>query len=287
MIMFSFRKLALIAIAALLVALALPNTLFAQETEPIDSDGDGITDTVDACPELFGLIDFNGCPESGAAPDAALQIDTDGDGLLDYVDDCPNEFGTLPERGCALVLPANTFSDTDGDGLVDGSDSCPTTYALTADGCPPVGQGGGATTSGFSDSDGDGLVDNSDVCPFQFALTSSGCLDAGQGGGQPPVVEPGPIPAPESGCPGSMPPRLEVGDEGQIVSVFSTLRNAPDGTPIQRIYSPDTFVVLEGPVCFRSLTYYRIDYGDGLVGWALESQRSSIYGDNRYWLEPR
>jgi hypothetical protein len=35
-----------------------------------DTDGDGIQDSADACPDVFGLATLNGCP------------DTDGDGLL-------------------------------------------------------------------------------------------------------------------------------------------------------------------------------------------------------------
>ena len=46
-----------------------------------DADGDGIYDKHDACPDVFGLEEFNGCP------------DTDGDGLKDEDDLCPNDAG--------------------------------------------------------------------------------------------------------------------------------------------------------------------------------------------------
>ncbi|MFV8225406.1 thrombospondin type 3 repeat-containing protein, partial [Christiangramia aquimixticola] len=53
-----------------------------------DTDGDGIYDKDDECPEQPGLKEFNGCP------------DTDGDGIEDRKDACPNEAG-LPEfDGC-------------------------------------------------------------------------------------------------------------------------------------------------------------------------------------------
>ena len=42
-----------------------------------DSDGDGIYDKHDACPDVFGLEQFNGCPDS------------DGDGIQDSEDACP------------------------------------------------------------------------------------------------------------------------------------------------------------------------------------------------------
>jgi hypothetical protein len=61
-----------------------------------DTDGDGIYDK-DACPEVAGLKEFNGCP------------DTDGDGIQDSADACPDVFGLATLNGCP---------DTDGDGLL-------------------------------------------------------------------------------------------------------------------------------------------------------------------------
>jgi len=97
----------------------------------IDTDGDGIYDKYDECPNEPGLPEFNGCP------------DTDGDGIPDHLDECPNEPG-LPEfNGCP---------DTDGDGIPDHLDECPTEAGLPEhDGCP--------------DSDGDGIPDHLDECP--------------------------------------------------------------------------------------------------------------------------
>lgn len=36
----------------------------------------------------------------------------------------------------------------------------------------------------------------------------------------------------------------------------------------------------------NNLIYFRVDYGNGIVGWANESQVTSQYGANLYWLEP-
>lgn len=96
-----------------------------------DTDGDGIYDHEDDCPDEPGLPEFNGCPDS------------DGDGIPDHEDDCPDEPG-LPEfNGCP---------DTDGDGVPDHEDECPTEPGLPEfDGCP--------------DSDGDGVPDHKDDCP--------------------------------------------------------------------------------------------------------------------------
>lgn len=57
----------------------------------VDSDGDGVPDEEDACPDDVGLPDFEGCP------------DADGDGIADREDECPNEAGPLDNGGCPVV----------------------------------------------------------------------------------------------------------------------------------------------------------------------------------------
>jgi outer membrane protein OmpA-like peptidoglycan-associated protein len=96
-----------------------------------DTDGDGILDKYDECPDVAGLKEFNGCP------------DTDGDGIPDHKDECPDVAG-LPEfNGCP---------DTDGDGIPDHKDECPEVAGLPEfNGCP--------------DTDGDGVPDHLDECP--------------------------------------------------------------------------------------------------------------------------
>ena len=109
-----------------------------------DTDGDGIYDKDDACPEVAGLKQFNGCP------------DTDGDGIIDGSDACPTEFGLAALNGCP---------DKDGDGIADKDDACPDTAGLAAmQGCP--------------DTDGDGIADKDDKCPTVAGPKSNGgCPD--------------------------------------------------------------------------------------------------------------
>jgi len=59
--------------------------LFGREP---DTDGDGIPDKDDVCPEVPGLVKFSGCP------------DTDGDGIQDSEDKCPEVFGLIENEGC-------------------------------------------------------------------------------------------------------------------------------------------------------------------------------------------
>ncbi|WP_299892121.1 OmpA family protein [uncultured Lacinutrix sp.] len=109
-----------------------------------DSDNDGINDDVDACPDLFGIIESNGCP------------DADRDTVIDSEDLCPNDFGPASMRGCP---------DNDGDGTPDKYDKCPTVKgAINDDGCPRI------------DTDGDGIDDRFDKCPQQPGVQENqGC----------------------------------------------------------------------------------------------------------------
>ena len=107
-----------------------------------DTDGDGIYDVDDECPETPGLPEFNGCP------------DTDGDGIEDRNDACPNTPGLAEFNGCP---------DTDGDGIPDPQDACPTVAGLASlNGCP--------------DADGDGITDAEDACPNEAGpKANNGC----------------------------------------------------------------------------------------------------------------
>jgi outer membrane protein OmpA-like peptidoglycan-associated protein len=96
-----------------------------------DTDGDGIYDKEDACPEVAGLKQFNGCP------------DTDGDGIIDSNDACPEVAGLAAFNGCP---------DTDGDGVADKDDACPEVAGL-------------ASLKGCPDADKDGIADKDDKCP--------------------------------------------------------------------------------------------------------------------------
>ena len=59
-----------------------------------DTDGDGISDSKDACPKVAGVGQFQGCP------------DTDGDGVQDSKDKCRTTAGSPSNNGCP-VFKAN------------------------------------------------------------------------------------------------------------------------------------------------------------------------------------
>jgi outer membrane protein OmpA-like peptidoglycan-associated protein len=120
---------------------------------PRDTDGDGVPDRKDRCPDTprGAVVDASGCP-----------IDTDGDKVFDGLDKCPNTPTgcTVDATGCPV--------DSDGDGVCDGVDQCadtPKGATVDAKGCP-------------SDSDGDSVLDGIDQCadtPKGATVDAAGC----------------------------------------------------------------------------------------------------------------
>jgi len=125
-----------------------------------DSDGDGLRDDVDDCPQEpedeDGFEDDDGCPDT----------DNDGDGVADADDECPREAedpdGFEDEDGCP-------DPDNDGDEIADEDDGCPDEAEDVdgfedEDGCPDP------------DNDGDQIADQDDECPDELGIPSNdGC----------------------------------------------------------------------------------------------------------------
>ena len=106
----------------------------------VDTDGDGVADGSDNCPNT----------PAGARVDAwGCELDSDGDGVKDSMDECPGTPSgvAVGANGCP--------NDSDGDGVSDDKDQCPNTPAgepVDANGCE-------------LDDDGDGVVNRLDECP--------------------------------------------------------------------------------------------------------------------------
>lgn len=77
-----------------------------------DSDGDGVNDSRDRCPNTPAghAVDADGC-----------SLDSDGDGVVDADDQCPDTY-----RGAA-VDASGCEMDDDNDGVVNRLDQCPDT----------------------------------------------------------------------------------------------------------------------------------------------------------------
>jgi OmpA-OmpF porin, OOP family len=113
---------------------------------PKDTDGDGIVDSVDACPTEAGVLALQGCP------------DKDGDGIADKEDKCADVAGLLRYQGCPVP-------DTDKDGINDEEDKCKDVAGVARYmGCP------------IPDKDNDGINDEEDKCPeIPGVATNNGC----------------------------------------------------------------------------------------------------------------
>jgi uncharacterized protein (TIGR02145 family) len=132
---------------------------------PEDSDGDSVTDELDQCPDTptGETVDDVGCSDS--------QKDTDGDGVTDNLDECPDtgQGLTVDDKGCA-----ENQSDMDGDGVPNNLDLCPGTSpgeTVNMDGCSESQQ----------DSDGDSVTDEMDQCPdtpTDETVDDDGCSDS-------------------------------------------------------------------------------------------------------------
>ncbi len=96
--------------------------------QPVDTDGDGVTDDFDKCPGTPAgtPVDSSGCP---------LPQDDDGDGVVNESDKCP---GT-PAGKKVDAAGCEVDGDDDGDGILNSVDQCPNSPAgsrVNNLGCP-------------------------------------------------------------------------------------------------------------------------------------------------------
>jgi outer membrane protein OmpA-like peptidoglycan-associated protein len=146
-----------------------------------DTDGDGVADSRDQCADTpkDSDTDANGCPVPVAIEPVATMADADQDGLADELDQCPGTpVGTpVDANGCAL-------GDQDQDGIADENDRCPGGVAGAVDehGCPLAGAAAeplAPVSAAGPDEDGDGVPDALDRCrrtPRGFKVDATGCL---------------------------------------------------------------------------------------------------------------
>jgi len=219
----------------------------SKEIPPMDSDGDGVYDNMDKCPDTpMGTdVDSSGCP-----------LDSDGDGVADYMDTCPGTPAgvAVDSNGCP--------KDSDGDGVADYKDKCPNTpagVAVNSNGCP-------------NDSDGDGVADYMDKCPNTPAgapVNSSGCPLDSDGDGVFDYLDKCPgtlkgIPVDKDGCPIPL-------KKDEIVSIELKVEFAFNQAIVKTIYEehiqkvanflktyPDTIAEIEGHTDSKGTEKYNL-----------------------------
>jgi outer membrane protein OmpA-like peptidoglycan-associated protein len=248
---------------------------------PVDTDGDGVRDKKDACPDTprGATVDEKGCPKDsdgdgvfdgldrcpdtpkGVKVDASgCSMDSDGDGVFDGPDACPDtpKGATVDEKGCP--------KDTDGDGVFDGLDRCPDTpkgVKVNSSGCP-------------LDSDGDGVNDDKDRCPDTPRGTQ---VDA-------------------TGCPPPPPPPSAIPERGQALVLegvnfeYDSAKLTPDSTAALNLVAdslkanPEARIEIGGHTDSRGKDSYNLQLSrkraqavqDYLVGQGVSPAQASVTG---------
>ena len=128
-----------------------------------DTDGDGVDDCDDGCPE----DPFKSTP--GDCGCGLEDLDSDKDGVADCNDGCPTDPDKTDPGACGC---GNEDTDTDGDGAADCVDNCPNDPNKTE----PENCGCGvAETDVFGDLDCDGDYDIDDI---RLGMTNFGIEEA-------------------------------------------------------------------------------------------------------------
>ncbi|MEO8608625.1 MAG: VCBS repeat-containing protein [Chloroflexota bacterium] len=134
------RTIVSLVLMSILLLIAVSPT-FAQVSR-VDTDGDGVPNKTDNCPNQRGPASNHGCPKPDDQPQPTN--DKDGDGTLDDADRCPLDGGPSWNAGCPTNGTPNPGTDKDGDGIADSSDGCPDQPGTAANGgCLPVLAGSG------------------------------------------------------------------------------------------------------------------------------------------------
>jgi OmpA family protein/outer membrane protein with beta-barrel domain/thrombospondin type 3 repeat protein len=218
---------------------------------PADTDGDGILDLKDRCPDTpaGALVDkHDGCP-----------WDIDGDGVMEGLDQCPNTPQGWPvdDKGCPL--------DSDGDAVPDGADQCadtPKGAIVDPNGCPAdsdkdgifdgvdrcAATPQGATVDGLDtatpgcphDTDGDGVFDGIDQC----ALTPAGA-----------IVD-------EKGCP-------KDSDGDRVLDGIDQCPDSPKGARLDKEGCPRVRLDKAEPQILQNVKFHGMELYPGVDAWLM------------------
>ena len=162
----------------------------SQSCVPIDSDGDGTPDGLDAFPTnptQWSDTDGDGYGDNAsgvngdAFPDDPNEwMDADGDGIGDNADTC---VGILDALG---VCEGNCLSDNDNDGICDVVDDCIGVYdscgvcngpgAIYECGCSDIAEGNSTCPDDNGNNTGNQTVEPAEPCPEDEFVIGNACI---------------------------------------------------------------------------------------------------------------
>lgn len=142
---------------------------FCQSEGQPDTDGDGVPDEDDICPNGDDNVDsdLDFVPDFCDPCPLDPNNDADGDGVCGDADICPggddlldSDFDGTPDA--CDVCPSDFGNDADADGICESADNCEATW--NPDQADSDGDGYGDVCD--LDNDNDGVPDTDDNCPF-------------------------------------------------------------------------------------------------------------------------
>lgn len=135
-----------------------------------DADHDGIRDSLDLCPNDYGVKILNGCWDG----EVSLNTDADGDGVGNAHDQChaTSANAIVGPNGCAIQ---SEMEDRDRDGVNNNQDQCPHSnlnqeisgQLVDSRGCT------GIQVHRNLDADNDGVPNGLDLCPATPTVADS------------------------------------------------------------------------------------------------------------------
>ena len=135
------------------------NELQVTTSGPIDSDGDGVDDSIDNCPNVSNPSQAD---NDGDGQGDACDPDDDNDGVNDSSDNCQFIANSGQQNNDGDSQGDACDSDDDNDGVNDGLDNC----QFIANPSQSNNDGDAFGDACDSDDDNDGVNDSSDNCQF-------------------------------------------------------------------------------------------------------------------------
>ena len=227
--------------------------------KPADTDGDGILDLRDRCPDTpkGALVDkHDGCP-----------WDIDGDGVMEGLDQCASTPQGWPvdDKGCPL--------DSDADAVPDGADACadtPKGAVVDTHGCP-------------ADSDKDGIFDGVDRCPATpkgaivdgVDSATPGCPHDSDNDGVMDGVDKCALTPPgasvdETGCP-------KDSDGDRVLDGIDLCPDSPKGQRVDKEGCPRVRLDKNDPQVLQNVKFHGMELYPGTEAWLMLLVESANY----------